>query len=585
MARLLNYGAETVTWDVFDAFNGSQSGGFTNDTGSDMSRAAYVHGFYSNGFDLGVNSSELYGGSRYRFREVGGGGVAPMYLWYDELGAFLCQVKVVNSLYIEFFNGATTWQSTKTITLNTWYWLEWHLVLSDTVGVFQLKVNGDLYLDLSNIDTKQSTSNFCRMFYIMGGGTGATSVDTDDLVINDTTGAGPLSNRSWPGEVVVTLLDLNADTAVADWTGSGMSGSPGAYATEVLADSPKLFLKLNETSGTSAADSSGLGHNGTYGAGATLNQPGTTGDPPAVALDGTISTGYVEVANHADLNPTAALTVEVWVKGFYAFPSGDSLLVAKDGQYRLTYDGGSNGLLKWVVWVGAAQQVLTWTAFLSTGSSPYDLRSDNGWHHIVGTFDDALDVQSLYVDGVLRATRTQAGPLSTTTNVLRLGRGSGGAGNVNSVAGYWDECAVYATALSTARVELHHKAGKAVYELLNDNDLIGLAGNHLLSGNEDLEYITTNAAAKKALYDHIDVDGRFPTVQSMTLWYAARKSIPSPTSVAAIIKRAGVEVAGTTQAVGLSTHVYRHTFDRDTTDTTDWSPSKANAMDVGVKTV
>ena len=46
------------------------------------------------------------------------------------------------------------------------------------------------------------------------------------------------------------------------------------YDTEILADSPVGYWKLNETSGTTAYDSSGNGNNGTLHGGITLNQPG-----------------------------------------------------------------------------------------------------------------------------------------------------------------------------------------------------------------------------------------------------------------------------------------------------------------------
>lgn len=46
------------------------------------------------------------------------------------------------------------------------------------------------------------------------------------------------------------------------------------YSTEVLADSPYAYWKLNEPSGTTATDSSGNGRNLTYAGAYTLNQTG-----------------------------------------------------------------------------------------------------------------------------------------------------------------------------------------------------------------------------------------------------------------------------------------------------------------------
>jgi hypothetical protein len=43
------------------------------------------------------------------------------------------------------------------------------------------------------------------------------------------------------------------------------------FSTEVLADSPALYARLGDTFGTTAADSSGNGNDGTYTGGFTLN--------------------------------------------------------------------------------------------------------------------------------------------------------------------------------------------------------------------------------------------------------------------------------------------------------------------------
>src|SRR4051812_1334419 len=52
------------------------------------------------------------------------------------------------------------------------------------------------------------------------------------------------------------------------------------YSSAVLALSPIAYYRLGESSGTTAADSSGNGLNGTYNGGVTLGQPGGIfGDP------------------------------------------------------------------------------------------------------------------------------------------------------------------------------------------------------------------------------------------------------------------------------------------------------------------
>lgn len=585
MARLLNCGFEAGTFDIFDYLGGSQSAGFTNATAHDMSLLAYGAGFYTNGFELRDSSgtpvtvTELYGGGRWKTNGVGGAGQAAIYQWQGENFGQQGVLSIQNNVYFNFSNGTTSWNSARSMSYNVWYWLEWHYVLSDTVGVFQLKVNGELWLDLSNIDTKQSTDSYLRWFLVQGVGTGNYAPVHDDIVVNDTTGSGPLTNRQWPNEVAIALLPLSADTAVADWTGSGMTGSPGTYATEVGNDTPKLYLKLDETSGSSAADSSGNSHNGTYGSSVLLAQPPIGKGSTYSANFPNDANAYVDVANHADLNPTAALTLEAWVKGLWqsSLNGSDRMILRKSGQYRLYYNTSG---MNFAVTISAAEKVLTVAQTDTAEPFTYDLRADNGWHHIVGTYDGTT--MCLYIDGQLLGSQGQTGAIDTTTNVFRVARNSG----TNSFFGYIDEVAVYSSALSATRVQTHHKAGKNQYELLDDNDYLTTNQNQTLTGNSDLEYVYASATAKKALYTAGDVDGRFPLVQSVTVWVGARKDTASTAvTIAPLIKRAGTEAAGAATAVTLSERVYRHTYDRDTTDTTDWTPTKANNADYGFKTV
>ncbi len=88
-------------------------------------------------------------------------------------------------------------------------------------------------------------------------------------------------------------------------------GGGGSYNAAVLADSPLAYWRLGETSGTTAADSSGNNRSGSYVASPSLNQPGAlAGDTNrAVGFNG--SSQYVNVPYVAALNP-AQLTVEAW---------------------------------------------------------------------------------------------------------------------------------------------------------------------------------------------------------------------------------------------------------------------------------
>lgn len=102
-----------------------------------------------------------------------------------------------------------------------------------------------------------------------------------------------------------------------------------SYNALIASLHPSLWLKLNESSGTVAADSSGNGFNGTYSSsgvtlGATNTAAGTGNDTNAA----TLTTGTITVPNHAaftNLTTTAGTqwTALMWVKlgtGFTQFP-------------------------------------------------------------------------------------------------------------------------------------------------------------------------------------------------------------------------------------------------------------------------
>src|SRR5204862_4134884 len=82
----------------------------------------------------------------------------------------------------------------------------------------------------------------------------------------------------------------------------------GSYANVVLSASPAAYWRLNEGSGTSATDTTGNGHTGTYTNGPTLGVAGAVSSGTAVQFDG--------VNDHVVVTGMPALaqgTLEAWV--------------------------------------------------------------------------------------------------------------------------------------------------------------------------------------------------------------------------------------------------------------------------------
>src|SRR5439155_18610034 len=77
------------------------------------------------------------------------------------------------------------------------------------------------------------------------------------------------------------------------------SGGGSTYGSTILADNPTAYWRLDEASGSSAADSKGS-NTGTYSSGVTKNQGGATADgDAAVDLNGT--SGYISVPDASPL--------------------------------------------------------------------------------------------------------------------------------------------------------------------------------------------------------------------------------------------------------------------------------------------
>src|SRR5690606_38213540 len=95
------------------------------------------------------------------------------------------------------------------------------------------------------------------------------------------------------------------------------------YATQVVADGPIAFLKLDESAGPTAADSSGASFcsgspcDGTYGGGVNYEMTGSTRDG-STSIEFSTNSGNVELP--ADLSFTDGLgndepfTFEAWIK-------------------------------------------------------------------------------------------------------------------------------------------------------------------------------------------------------------------------------------------------------------------------------
>lgn len=199
---------------------------------------------------------------------------------------------------------------------------------------------------------------------------------------------------------------------------------------------PIAYWKCNEGSGTTAADSSGSGLNGTL-----VNASWAPGQPGRQALQLNGTNAYVQVGNPPQLTMTAALTVAAWVNP--SGPGSDStyggIIVSKEAEYAVSRDPQGN-----INWAFAnAQPGWKWT---NTGSTiPL-----NQWTHVAITYDNGL-VNS-YINGALVHSYSANGLIGSTDPNHQDFRIGGRQVGTQFFQGLIDEVMMFARALNAREI-------------------------------------------------------------------------------------------------------------------------------------
>jgi concanavalin A-like lectin/glucanase superfamily protein/putative Ig domain-containing protein len=247
-----------------------------------------------------------------------------------------------------------------------------------------------------------------------------------------------------------TAVAANAPPLLAN-PGNQTTAIPAGYAAAVQADAPVQYLRLGESSGVSAVDSSGYGRTATYHGAIAYGQSGAVGDS-TTGLGLTGSAGaYVDAGPAAFTIGPDSLSIETWMATTVA-----------DGAVRYVADntgGGANAGVSLMLQNGRA------IARVGNGTTQYALSgrradlNDGIWHHLVIVleryYDGVHDRLAIYVDGVLD--NAEALPATgwnvTSTRNVELGRQAGSDG-LNFI-GALDEWAIYDVALSAAQIASH----------------------------------------------------------------------------------------------------------------------------------
>jgi hypothetical protein len=247
---------------------------------------------------------------------------------------------------------------------------------------------------------------------------------------------------SGPGVVVFNdpLANFNAYAVQA---GGALAQDTFRYPDAVLADAPSHYYRLDEASGATAVNATANANATLAGVSAYGVAGALTGDTDTgLTLNGTSGVVLVNGAVNLPTGANAPASLELWVK-----------LAALPGTVAIVAEIGSNttGARFWITIDTAGHPQAQASVATLTGAA----LSTGAWHHLVATYDGTS--LRMYVDGALYGGPTAA----TWTPSYSTGNASFGAAtsSVNFLAGSIDECAIYPTALSSARVSAHHTQG------------------------------------------------------------------------------------------------------------------------------
>lgn len=170
------------------------------------------------------------------------------------------------------------------------------------------------------------------------------------------------------------------------------------------------WWKLDETGGTTAADSSGNGNNGTL-----VNMDPATdwvGGRIGGALEFDGYNDYVDCGNNESLDITGAITLAVWVKTNDAGNSQYNYFVGKgDTSYAIQHQ--SSNQIEFFIY-DSSSWYNTWY--------PINTSFNGTWHHLAGTYDGSI--LRLYVDGIEQDTKAHIGSIESTAYNVYIGENS-----------------------------------------------------------------------------------------------------------------------------------------------------------------
>ncbi|TKJ37076.1 MAG: hypothetical protein CEE38_09240 [Planctomycetes bacterium B3_Pla] len=202
--------------------------------------------------------------------------------------------------------------------------------------------------------------------------------------------------------------------------------------------------RFDETSGTTAFDASGNGHDGTI-MGDPQWVPGKLGG--ALEFDG--SGDYVDCGASPDYEIAVNITIACWIKVDVFDKTWQAIITTSDSSWRVHRSGSSNN----IAWgtTGLAPLDLTGTTDVSTGE----------WFHVAGVYNGTQKL--LYINGNLDASSDSTGNITASSVPVYIGENSGATGRFWD--GLIDDVRIYKRALTETELLGVMSGGGAEYPL------------------------------------------------------------------------------------------------------------------------
>ncbi|MFK8907391.1 LamG-like jellyroll fold domain-containing protein [Streptomyces sp. YS-3] len=294
-------------------------------------------------------------------------------------------------------------------------------------------------------NTYDAAGNLTKQVTNDGTTTTSFTVDAADRTTSTTMDPGGLARSTKvsydPDDNVVSETDYDptGDTSTTDTRYDALGNVTGNTVHDGTT-APVGRWKLNETSGTNAADSSGGNNKVTLGSGVTRS----TEQGGSAVFDGTAN-AYGQATGPA-VNTNGGFTVSTWVK--LADTTANHTFVSQDGTadhgfqlYYSTAYGWSFNRTSGDVAAPTLARATSGTAAVTA----------NTWTHLTGVYDAAAGEIRLYVNGALKATTPYSGSWEAT-GPLQIGRrmsaGTQGEYHKGSLA----DVQVYGEALTATQV-------------------------------------------------------------------------------------------------------------------------------------